>query len=105
MQTQHFEGKPVSEESSRICVLFDPKDGRIVHAHGVTVLQSATPVEPAEMETRARRHAQHFGKSVDGLKALHLPLSAIAGMRAFKVNASGDGIISQDHALPQRRHG
>jgi hypothetical protein len=31
MQSIHFKGKPVPDESSKVCVLFDPSDGRVVH--------------------------------------------------------------------------
>jgi hypothetical protein len=93
MKSQHFQGKPVGNEHSRVCVLFDPANGRVVHGHGVTVLESAKPIEPAELEARARRHALSMGKSVDGLKALHLPLEAIKAHAAFKVNPEGTGIV------------
>jgi hypothetical protein len=57
------------------------------------MLQASTPLEPAEIEARARKHASTMGKQVDGLKALHLPLEAIHGHAAFKVNPKGDGVL------------
>jgi hypothetical protein len=83
----------VEKERSRVCLLFDPKDGRVAHCHGITILQSEKQLEPAELEARARKHARSLGKGVEGLKALHLPLEAIHGHAAFKVNPKGDGII------------
>jgi hypothetical protein len=93
MKTQHFQGVSVADERSRVCFLFDPKDGRIVHGHGVTALQSKSEIAPDQMEARARKHAQSFGKSTAGLKALHLPLKAVQGHSAFKVNETGDGVV------------
>lgn len=93
MKNQHFQGRPVEKERSRVCLLFDPKDGRVVHGHGVTILQSEKQLEPAELEARARKHAGSLGKQVEGLKALHLPLEAIHEHAAFKVNPQGDGVI------------
>lgn len=83
-------GKPVHDKASKICVLFDPKDGRVVHVHGTTILDSGEGVGATEMEARARRHAEHFGKSTTGLRALHVPITAIRGHEVFRVNESGD---------------
>jgi hypothetical protein len=93
MNSQHFQGKPIGNEQSQVCLLFDPKDGRVAHGHGITILEFAKPVEPAELEARARKHAKTLGKSVEGLKALHLPYAAIQPHTAFKVNAEGTGIV------------
>lgn len=93
MQAQHVAGKPISDEASRVCILFDPKDGRVVHVHGVTVLHSSGPVSESELEARARKHAEHFGKSVAGMKALHVPVAAIRQNGKLRVNAQGDGLI------------
>lgn len=103
MHSQHFQGSPLSGETSRVCLLFDPKDGRIVHAHGHTALQSKKPIEPAELESRARRHAKRLGKNVEGVKALHVPLASIQSLRVFKVNAGGDGVVAIDYPRLMRR--
>lgn len=90
----YFEGQPVRDAHIRVCVLFDPKDGRVVHGHGVTVLGSEQPMEPADVEARAREGATKLGLSVDGLKALHVPIEDIRRHRAFKVNDTGDGVVA-----------
>jgi hypothetical protein len=66
------------------------------------MLQSENDLKPAEVEARARRHAHSLGKPVEGLRALHLPLEAIQGHAAYKVNAKGDGIVPVARA---GRHG
>ena len=93
MKSQYFEGRLMETPRSQVCLLFDPKDGRVVHGHGVTVLQSDKQIEPAELEARARRHARGLGKRVEDLQALHLPLEALHGHAAFKVNPEGNGIV------------
>ena len=93
MKALMFRGEPVSDEASRACILFDPKDGRVVHVHGVTILAGGQEVSQAELEKRTRTHAQHFGRSLDGLKTLHVPLSAMRQHRRFKVNADGSGLV------------
>lgn len=93
MKAQHFKGAAVEDRSSKVCVLFDPKDGRIVHVHGVTTLDGATEVSESELETRAVAHAKAFGREVAGLKTLHVPVSAIRQPGPLKVNAAGDGVV------------
>ncbi len=93
MTHHYFQGQPVDDARSRVCVLFDPRDGRIVHGHGVTILDADNALEPSELEARARKHATNLGIAVDELKALHLPIEAIRGQGAVKVNATGDGVV------------
>jgi len=102
MKAQYFEGKPVGDEASRVCLLFDPKDGRVVHAHGVTVLQSVGGISDAELEERARAHAQHFGKKVADLQALHVPIDAIRNVGKLQVNSSGDGLMPSPQGARSR---
>ena len=86
-------GKLVPEEASRVCLLFDPRSGRVVHAHGTTVLGSVKPVTPAELEARARRHAARLGKPTAELKALHISPAALRGLASLRVNDRGDGLV------------
>jgi len=100
MKTLIASGKQVSDSASKVCILFDPKDGRVVHVHGVTILNSRGGIGATEMETRTRKHAEHFGKSTAGLRALHVPITAIREHGAFRVNERGDGVIP----IPRRPH-
>jgi hypothetical protein len=93
MHGQYLEGRPISDEASSVCVLFDPKDGRIAHVHGITMLHSRGGITESELEARARKHAEDFGKSVAGLKALHVPMAVFRENGTFRVNAQGDGLI------------
>jgi hypothetical protein len=94
MKTQHVQGKPVADGASKVCILFDPKDGRVVHVHGSTVIGSPNAIAESELEQRARRHAEHFGRATAGMKALHLPAEVVRQHRGFRVNERGDGLIS-----------
>ena len=86
------DGKPVSDDASRVCILFDPNDGRVVHVHGATVLPPGKAIDAAEMEVRARRHAANLGKSTADLWALHVPIAALRARGPLRVNQRGDGL-------------
>jgi len=92
MKGQFYQGKLLSANRSRVCILFDPKNGRVFHTHCVTTLQTDNKLEAAEIESRARRHAKALGKKVDNLKALHLPLEALGGHIVYRVNSAGNAI-------------
>jgi hypothetical protein len=87
-------GNRVSDDASKVCILFDPKDGRVVHVHGVTNLNSGKQLDLTDMEVRTRKQAEHFGKSTAGLRVLHVPINAIRARGAFRVNESGDGLVT-----------
>jgi hypothetical protein len=44
-------------EERRLCLLYDPSDGAIVHAHMVTTLEGGRGVDDDEMERRVRERA------------------------------------------------
>jgi hypothetical protein len=92
LKTLFVKGKPVDDKSSKVCVLFDPRDRRVVHVHGATTIRGGKQFTDAELEKDAIEHAQGFGHAVAGLKALHVPISAIRERGAFKVNAMGTGL-------------
>lgn len=98
-----FKGKPVSDDASKVCVLYDPKDGRVVHVHGVTVMHGGKEVSHAELEQRTMRHAQTLGHFIEGLKPLHLPLSAIRHGGGFKVSPDGAGLVPSNARGPLRQ--
>jgi hypothetical protein len=108
MQTLFIKGKRVDDQNTKVCVLYSPKDGRVVHFHGATVVPGADPVSDAEMEKRAVRHAAGLGREVEGVKALHVPYSTfVQHSKGFKVNAEGTGLVSLDlpAILNKRRPG
>ena len=52
MKTLFVNGKPVGDDASKVCVLFDPKNGRVVHVHGVTSLNGGKKISDSELEKR-----------------------------------------------------
>jgi hypothetical protein len=94
MKSLHFRGKPVSDDQSRVCVLFEPKSGRIIHVHGVTTLRKERSCTKQQLEERAFHNAKIFGRAVEGLKALHVPISAIRQPGALRVDEKGTKVIA-----------
>jgi hypothetical protein len=93
MKSLYFKGNEVSDEATKVCVLYDPKDGRVVHVHAVTVLPGGKEVTEAELELRTKAHATTLGRSVEGLKHLRVPLSAVRQGGHLKVDPSGTGLV------------
>lgn len=103
MNTLIANGNAVSNSGSKVCILFDPKDGRVVHVHGVTSLNSGSEIGAPEMEARARRYAEHFDRSTTDLRALHVPITVMREHGAFRVNERGDGLVSVPRRERPRR--
>ena len=95
-------GKLLQPKSVKICVLYDPKDGRVVHVHGVTTVDGGKEVSQAELEQRAITHAKALGRFVEGAKPLHLPFSAIRQHGGLRVIANGTGLVPS-HTEPSVR--
>jgi hypothetical protein len=85
MKTPYFKGKPLDDAASQVCVLYDPKDGRVVHVHGATAVGKERLRSKAQLEERAIQNAEAFGHSVAGLKVLHVPFSAIQTRGTLRV--------------------
>jgi hypothetical protein len=104
VKSAHVHGMPVSDDSSKVCVLYDPEDGRVVHVHGVTTIQGGKAVSDAEVEQRTIAHAKSLGRPVQGLRSLQVPISAIRQGGGLKVNAEGTSITaSEPPAHPRKR--
>jgi hypothetical protein len=59
-------------EDEKLCVLYDPATGHIVHTHRVTTLRGGRKVDEAEMERRTRERAASRGRDVRELPLLHV---------------------------------
>jgi hypothetical protein len=59
-------------EDQKLCVLYDPSNGAIVHTHWVTTLPGGRVVGQAEMEKRIRERAAFRGRDVQEMKVLHV---------------------------------
>jgi hypothetical protein len=103
MNALHFRGKPLDDKSSKVCVLFDPKNGRVIHVHGVTTIRKDRGCTKSELEERTVSNAKAFGHSVAGLKTLHVPISAIRQRGTLKVDAKGERLVLASPAPPSVR--
>jgi hypothetical protein len=59
-------------EEQKLCVLYDPASGAIVHTHWVTTLEGGRKVSEAEMEARTRERAATRGREAGHLHILHV---------------------------------
>lgn len=104
MKSAHVHGMPVSDDSSKVCVLYDPEDGRVVHVHGVTTIQGGKEISDVELERRTIAHAKSLGHRIHGLRSLRVPISAIRQGGGLKVNAEGTGLAAPEpSAHPRER--
>ena len=58
--------------SVQCCVLFDPKDGKILHTHRVVTMDGAAETPAHLVEERARHLAKGLGLDVAYLELLHV---------------------------------
>jgi hypothetical protein len=63
--------------SEKCCVLFDPKDGAILHVHRVVTMEGAAETPDHLLEARARQLAKGFGLDVASLELLHVDPTVI----------------------------
>jgi hypothetical protein len=73
-------------EAQQICVLYDPKDGRIIHHHMVLTYPRAQKVDEKEVERRAFKRAESFGTDTSKAKALHVSAKDINPSNRYKVD-------------------
>lgn len=87
-----FEGRPTGIElaADKMCVLYDSRDGRIVHYHRVVTLRGGRENTGEEIEKLAFETARlkHDAATLRVLRPLHLPTAAFGNMKekAFRVN-------------------
>lgn len=78
--------KPLKPEEVKICVLFDPADGRIHHHHMVATFPGAERVDEKEIERRTLARAASFRTDTSKLKALHVSERDCDPSRRYKVD-------------------
>ena len=83
-------------EERRLCVLYDPTDGAIVHTHMVTRLKGARRVDDAEMERRVRERAGE--RAAGRLAVLHVDPANFRTAARYRVD---DGALVEIER-PQR---
>jgi hypothetical protein len=78
--------KVVKPEDVKICILYDPKDGRIAHHHMVGTFPEATRIDAKEVERRALARAGSFGTDTSNLRALHVSEKDCSPSHRYKVD-------------------
>jgi hypothetical protein len=73
-------------EDVKICVLYDPKDGRIVHHHMVVTFPGAQKVDEKEIERRAHERAARLGTDTSKAKALHFSARELNPSNRYKID-------------------
>jgi hypothetical protein len=74
-------GNAPAPEDQKLCVLYDPSNGNILHTHWVTTLPGGRKVDKAELEKRIRERATSRGRDASGLKVLHVdPAEYVQGI-------------------------
>jgi hypothetical protein len=82
----HFTNGHSKPEDVKICVLYDPKDGRIAHHHAVATYPGGRRVDEKEVERRTLARAASFGTDTSKLKALHVSENDCNPSHRYKVN-------------------
>jgi hypothetical protein len=78
--------KALKPEEVKICVLYDPKDGRIAHHHAVATFPGGQRVDAKEVERRTLARAASFGTDTSKLKALHVSEKDCDPSHRYKVD-------------------
>jgi len=79
-------GNRLEVESARVCVLYDPIDGRIVHRHEAVNFTGARMVSDEELASRACALAAKIGHDVSMLRTLHFAADEYAEGKTYKVD-------------------
>ncbi len=97
--------KAMIPEEVRICVLYDPGDGRIAHHHQVVTFAGAPRVDDKEVERRALARAASFKTDTSTLKALHLSDKDCDPSHRYKVDLKTLKLIKLPEPAAARRPG
>jgi hypothetical protein len=81
--------------SDKICILYDPSDGRIVHVHRSTILAGGKLKTDDEVEVRAKENAAAKGHHVGALNILHLPAEAYDISKFYAVDVKGKKLVER----------
>lgn len=101
--------------SIKCCVLFDPSDGAIRHAHRVITMEGADETPAQVIEERTRQLAGRLGVDVGGLQLLHVDAAIIESNERYVVDVSRrclmpskspfDGTIQPKHIAKKKLRG
>ena len=79
--------------SEQVCVVYDPKDGRILHTHRRQVRSGGIKKKPDEVAVRALQLAGKCGHDTTRLEVLHVPSNGVGNGKSYKVDLSKRTLI------------
>jgi hypothetical protein len=82
--------QPVSE---KICVLYDPRQRRIVHTHQLLVLPGGRDLTEDQIEKLAREKAAQSGQNVEVLRTLHVDEMDVDDATYYRVDEAGTKLV------------
>jgi hypothetical protein len=85
--------KMIDPVSVKICLVYDPNDGRIVHKHEVITLRGGKETEDGDVESKAKEMAVKAGHDVSKLKVLHASPKEYSTQKAYKVDTKSLRLI------------
>jgi hypothetical protein len=81
------ERSPRGDATARkVCVIYDPRDGRVVHTHAAITMPGGHEFSEAEVEASARDRAQRVGHDLAGLEVLSVADEECDGSSAYRVD-------------------
>jgi hypothetical protein len=92
--------KPVSQ---KICILYDPRDGRVVHTHSVITMPGGQEVTDAEVVARAKECAKQAGHDVASLTALRIEPDECDGSSQYHVDLANKKLQKVPHPARAQR--
>jgi hypothetical protein len=96
-------GKIIKPDDVKICVLYDPKNGRVIHNHQVVVFPGAKKVDKKEVERRALERAAMFGRDTSKLKALHVSEKDCSPSSAYRVDLTSLTLVKLPNPEMKKR--
>ena len=85
--------KAMVPEAVKTCVLYDPRDGRVVHTHRVVTYPGGKRVDDKRVESRAREIAASRGHDVSKLHSLHLHAEQIRPGVSMRVDVKTNRLV------------
>jgi hypothetical protein len=83
---------------SQVCVLYDPRDGRIAHTHRSETYRGGKKKTENEMASRARECAARRGWDTAALEILHAPSGDLRTGKAYRVDPLKKNLVE----IPRR---
>jgi hypothetical protein len=93
--------KPVSV---RVCVLYDPHDGRVVHTHRVLCMQGGRESTDEEIEANCKDAAKRAGHNVSEVSLMHIAGEHYERNARYRVDMATKKLQKLERSAPDRGH-